>query len=67
MNDVTVLMYVVLAASVLALGFAYYFYRSMLRKDEGTGSKGGRPGGSDPGEKGTLADEIRSAIFGAAK
>ena len=36
MNDVTVLMYVVLAASVLALGFAYYFYRSMLRKDEGT-------------------------------
>ena len=36
MNDVTVLMYVVLAASVLALGFAYYFYRSMLGKDEGT-------------------------------
>ena len=30
------LMYVVLAASVLALGFAYYFYRSMLRKEEGT-------------------------------
>ncbi len=29
-------MYVVLAASVLALGFAYYFYRSMLGKDEGT-------------------------------
>ena len=29
-------MYIVLAASVLALGFAYYFYRSMLRKDEGT-------------------------------
>ncbi len=36
MSDVTVLMYVVLAASVLALGFAYYFYRSMLGKDEGT-------------------------------
>ena len=36
MNDLTVLMYVVLAASVLALGFAYYFYRSMLKKDEGT-------------------------------
>ena len=30
------LMYVVLAASVLALGFAYYFYRSMLSKEEGT-------------------------------
>ena len=36
MSDVTVLMYVVLAASVLALSFAYYFYRSMLGKDEGT-------------------------------
>ena len=36
MTDLTVLMYVVLAASVLALGFAYYFYRSMLGKDEGT-------------------------------
>ena len=36
MNDLTILMYVVLAASVLALGFAYYFYRSMLSKDEGT-------------------------------
>ena len=36
MEDVTMLMYVVLAASVLALGFAYYFYRSMLKKDEGT-------------------------------
>lgn len=34
--DLAVLMYVVLAASVLALGFAYYFYRSMLGKDEGT-------------------------------
>ena len=34
--DVTLLMYVVLAASVLALGFAYYFYRNMLGKDEGT-------------------------------
>lgn len=29
-------MFIVLAASVLALGFAYYFYRSMLKKDEGT-------------------------------
>ena len=36
MEDLTVLMYVVLAASVLALGFAFYFYRSMLGKDEGT-------------------------------
>jgi K(+)-stimulated pyrophosphate-energized sodium pump len=36
MNDLSLLMYVVLAASVLALGFAYYFYRSMLGKDEGT-------------------------------
>ena len=34
--DVTLLMYVVLTASVLALGFAYYFYRNMLGKDEGT-------------------------------
>ena len=34
--ELTSLMYVVLAASVLALGFAYYFYRSMLSKDEGT-------------------------------
>ncbi len=34
--ELTSLMYVVLAASVLALGFAYYFYRSMLGKDEGT-------------------------------
>ena len=36
MSDLTVLMYLVLAASVLALGFAYYFYCSMLGKDEGT-------------------------------
>ena len=36
MNDLTVMMYVVLAASVLALSFAYYFYRNMLGKDEGT-------------------------------
>ncbi len=36
MEDLTILMYVVLAASVLALSFAYYFYRSMLKKDEGT-------------------------------
>lgn len=28
--------YWVLAASVLALGFAYYFYKSMLNEDEGT-------------------------------
>jgi len=34
--ELTTLMYVVLAASVLALGFAYYFYRNMLGKDEGT-------------------------------
>ena len=34
--DITMIMYVVLAASVLALSFAYYFYRSMLDKDEGT-------------------------------
>ena len=36
MTDLTVLMYVVLGASVLALAFAYYFYRSMLGKEEGT-------------------------------
>ena len=36
MTDLTSMMYVVLAASVLALGFAYYFYRNMLGKDEGT-------------------------------
>ena len=36
MSDVTTLMYVVLAASILALGFAYYFYRWMLVKEEGT-------------------------------
>ena len=36
MSDVTTLMYVVLAASVLALGFAYYFYQWMLGKEEGT-------------------------------
>ncbi|MBR0297254.1 MAG: sodium-translocating pyrophosphatase [Paludibacteraceae bacterium] len=34
--EIQSLMYVVLAASVLALGFAFYFYRSMLSKDEGT-------------------------------
>ena len=34
--DLTILMYVVLAASLLALGFAYYFYRSMMSKEEGT-------------------------------
>ena len=34
--EIQSLMYVVLAASVLALGFAFYFYRSMLGKDEGT-------------------------------
>ena len=32
----TNLIYCVLAASLLALGFAYYFYRNMLGKDEGT-------------------------------
>ena len=36
MTDLTSMMYVVLAASILALGFAYYFYRWMLGKDEGT-------------------------------
>lgn len=36
MGDLTYLMYIVLAASFVALGFAYYFYRSMLGKDEGT-------------------------------
>ena len=36
MEDLTILMYVVLAASILALGFAFYFYRNMLGKDEGT-------------------------------
>ena len=36
MDQTTQLMFIVLAASVLALGFAYYFYRSMLKKDEGT-------------------------------
>ena len=36
MSDLTVLMYVVLAASILALSFAYFFYRSMLGKEEGT-------------------------------
>ncbi|MBO4665892.1 MAG: sodium-translocating pyrophosphatase [Paludibacteraceae bacterium] len=34
--DLTNLMFVVLAASVLALGFAFYFYKNMLGKDEGT-------------------------------
>ena len=34
--DYTNLIYCVLAASLLALGFAYYFYRQMLGKDEGT-------------------------------
>ncbi len=34
--DYTMLIYCVLAASLLALGFAYYFYRDMLAKDEGT-------------------------------
>ena len=36
MMDLTLMMYVVLTASVLALGFAFYFYRNMLGKDEGT-------------------------------
>lgn len=30
------IIYLVLAASVIALGFAYYFYKSMLGEDEGT-------------------------------
>ena len=34
--DYTNLIYCVLAASLLALGFAYYFYCNMLGKDEGT-------------------------------
>jgi len=34
--ELTSLMYVVLAASVLALGFAFFFYQNMLKKDEGT-------------------------------
>ena len=34
--EIQSLMYIVLAASVLALGFAFYFYKSMLKKDEGT-------------------------------
>ena len=32
----TLLIYCVLAASLLALGFAFFFYRQMLGKDEGT-------------------------------
>ena len=32
--DLTI--YLVLAASILALGFAFYFYKSMLKEDEGT-------------------------------
>ncbi|MBQ2852373.1 MAG: sodium-translocating pyrophosphatase [Bacteroidales bacterium] len=30
------IIYLVLAASIVALGFAYYFYKSMLGEDEGT-------------------------------
>src|SRR5574344_2665056 len=30
------IIYLVLAASVLALGFAYFFYKRMLKEDEGT-------------------------------
>ncbi|MBE6337088.1 MAG: sodium-translocating pyrophosphatase [Lentimicrobiaceae bacterium] len=30
------IIYLVLAASILALGFAFYFYKSMLKEDEGT-------------------------------
>lgn len=30
------IIYLVLAASVLALGFAFYFYKSMMKEDEGT-------------------------------
>ena len=32
------IIYLVLAASILALGFAFYFYKSMLKEDEGTDS-----------------------------
>ena len=28
--------YLVLAASILALSFAFYFYKSMMKEDEGT-------------------------------
>ena len=34
--DYTLLMYCVLCASLVALGFAYMFYCRMLKKDEGT-------------------------------
>lgn len=46
---------------------APYLFEITETKDKGTGQKGGQPGGSDPDKKGTLADEIRGAIFGAAK
>ena len=35
-KDLTWIVYLVLAASVLALSFAYYFFKSMMKEDEGT-------------------------------
>ena len=35
-KDLTWIVYLVLAASVLALSFAFYFYKSMMKEDEGT-------------------------------
>lgn len=47
---------------------APYLFEITETKDKGNGHPGGKPGGSDPaGSKGTLADEIRGAIFGTAK
>ncbi|MDR1562165.1 MAG: sodium-translocating pyrophosphatase [Dysgonamonadaceae bacterium] len=36
MNTISTIFWIVPAASLMALGFAYYFYRWMLGKDEGT-------------------------------
>lgn len=35
-KDLTWIVYLVLAASVLALSFAFYFFKSMMKADEGT-------------------------------
>ena len=35
-TSISWIIYLVLAASVLALSFAYYFYKSMMKEDEGT-------------------------------
>ena len=35
-ENLTWIVYLVLAASVLALSFAYYFFKSMMKEDEGT-------------------------------